>query len=209
MAYFPMFVDLKDELCIVIGGGMVACRKIRVLLEFEAEVVVVAPEFCECVMVLKDKITLINKFYEATDIKDAFLVIAATDDIQLNTRISRECKGLRIPVNVVDKKEECSFIFPAYVKKGAITVGITSSGKSPVISKRIKSRIKEVIPDYMEELVEILGDIRDEVQFLFEQEAERKLVYKQLVELGCLKQGKLTKTDIQDVIKRVKENQEI
>ncbi len=206
MAYFPMFVDLKDEVCIVIGGGMVAYRKIKALLEFEAEVVVIAPEFCECVRSLKNKITMINKSYETTDIKAAFTVIAATDDIYLNTRISKECRELKIPVNVVDKKEECSFIFPAYVKKGAITVGVTSSGKSPIISQRIKNKIKEVIPDYMEELVEILGDIRDEVQLSFEQEEERKQVYKQLVELGCLKQGKLTKTDIQDIIKKIKVN---
>ncbi len=204
MAYFPMFMDLKNELCIVIGGGMVAYRKIKALLEFEAEVTVIAPGFCEAVLALENKVTTKYKTYETPDIKDAFLVIAATNDFGLNARVSRECRELKIPVNVVDIKEECSFIFPAYVKKGAITVGVTSSGKSPIISRKIKQKINEIIPDYMDELVDYLGSIREEVQLSFDQEEKRKKVFKQLVELGCLKHGKLTDTDVLEIIQKEK-----
>jgi precorrin-2 dehydrogenase / sirohydrochlorin ferrochelatase len=206
VAYFPMFMELKNELCIVIGGGMVAYRKIKALLEFEAKVIVIAPEFCENILGFGNQIITKYKLYETADITEAFLVIAATNDTNLNTRISTECRELKIPVNVVDIKEECSFIFPAYIKKGAITVGVTSSGKSPIISQKIKKKIKEVIPDYMEELVDFLGDAREEVLLSFDQEVKRKNVFKQLVELGCLKQGKLTDRDVQEIIRKEKEN---
>ncbi len=206
MAYFPMFVELNNKLCIVIGGGRVAYRKIRALLDFEAKVIAIAPEFCESILTLENQIITKYKSYDTSDIKEADLVIAATSDPDLNKRISRECMEHKIPVNVVDVKEECSFIFPAYVKKGALTVGVTSSGKSPVISQKIKKKINEIIPDYMEELVEILGEAREEVKLSFDREEKRKKVFKQLVELGCLKQGKLTETDIREIIQREKEN---
>lgn len=206
MAYFPMFVDLKNELCIIVGGGQIAYRKIRALLEFEAKVTVIAPEFCEDITALGYKITKKKKGYETIDIKEAFLVIAATDDFDLNQRISGECKKEKIPVNVVDIKEECGFIFPAYVKKGDITVGVTSSGKSPIISQKIKKKIQETIPDYMAGLVDFLGNVREEVKLSFEEEEKRKKVFKQLVELGCLKHGKLTDEDVLEIILKEKEN---
>ncbi len=208
MAYFPMFMDLKDELCVVIGGGMIAYRKITALLEFEAKVTVIASEFCDAILDLENKITAKNKRYEPQDIGDAFLVIAATNDSGLNARVSGDCREFKIPVNVVDIKDECSFIFPAYVKKGAITVGVTSSGKSPIISQKLKNKIDEIIPDYMDELVDYLGSVRKEVQSSFEQEEKRKKVFKQLVELGCLKQGKLTDTDVSEIIRNEKNRAE-
>ncbi|MGB8453746.1 MAG: bifunctional precorrin-2 dehydrogenase/sirohydrochlorin ferrochelatase [Anaerocolumna sp.] len=206
MAYFPMFMELKNELCVVIGGGLVAYRKIKALLEFDASVAAVAPEFCESILALEGQIITKYKLYDTSDIAEAFLVIAATNDIDINTRISMECREHKIPVNVVDIKKECSFIFPAYVKKGAITVGVTSSGKSPIISQKIKKKIKENIPDYMEELVEFLGDVREEVRLSFDQETKRKNVLKQLVEFGCLNHGKLTEMDVQEIIRKEKEN---
>lgn len=208
MAYFPMFIELKDEACIVVGGGTVAYRKIKALLEFEAKVTVVAPEFCANITALEKNIIKKQKTYETSDIEEAFLVIAATNDFDLNQRISRECRERKIPVNVVDLKEECSFIFPAYVKKGDITAGVTTSGKSPIISQKIKKKMNEIIPDYLTELVDYLGNIREEIQSSFEEEERRKKVFKQLVELGCLKHGKLTDEDVREIIKNEKENGE-
>lgn len=200
-----MFVELKDKLCIVVGGGMVACRKINALLEFEAKVVVIAPRFCPELLDIESKVAIRYKSYETSDIGEATLVIAATDDVNLNKRISSECNSRRIPVNVVDVKKECSFLFPAYIKKGSITVGVTSSGKSPMISQRIKKNINDIIPDYLEDLVEILGEIREEVKLSFDNEAMRKNVFRQLVELGYSNQGKLTRIEIENIIQKEKD----
>jgi len=195
-----MFVELKNELCIIVGGGMVAYRKIKALLEFEAKVVVIAPKFCENILSLQGEITLLNKEYKTSDIEGASLVIAATNDFGLNKRISSECKERKIPVNVVDVQKECSFIFPAYIKKGAITVGVTSSGKSPLISQRIKKDINNIIPDYLEDLLEILGDVREEVKMNFDTEEMRIKVFKQLIDLGCSNYGKLSRTEIENIL---------
>lgn len=204
MAYFPLFVDLKGKRCIVIGGGIVAYRKVKALLEFEAAVTVVSPKFCEAIIEIQD-ISRECKNYDKKDIEKADIVIAATNDAILNKNIAKDCKEHNIPVNVVDIQEDCSFIFPAYIKKGAITVGVTSSGKSPVISQRIKKSIQEVLPDYMEELVDLLGEIREEVKASYATEEERKKVFKQILEAGCLKQGKLTQEEV-DVILRKNSN---
>lgn len=198
-----MFVDLKNQPCIVIGGGIVAYRKIKALLEFEAKVTAVALRFCDSILQL-EMLERKQKNYETTDIENAFLVIAATDDNILNERISRECRERKIPVNVVDKKEECSFIFPAYVKKGDITAGVTTSGKCPLISGKIKNKIDEVIPDYLEELVTYLGSIREDIKSTFEDEESRKRVISQLIELGCNKHGKIQDEDVKKIMEEEK-----
>jgi precorrin-2 dehydrogenase / sirohydrochlorin ferrochelatase len=197
-----MFIDLKEKRCVVIGGGSVAYRKIKALLEFEAEVTVVSTAFCDKVRTLSN-ITRECKSYEIADIEKADIVIAATNNISLNKSIASDCNNRKIPVNVVDMQEDCSFIFPAYIKKGAITVGVTSSGKSPVISQTIKKSIEEIVPDYMEELVILLGEIREEVKASFSTEEERKRVYKKIVEIGCIKQGKLTKEEVNLILTKM------
>ena len=120
MAYIPIFYEIKDRICLVVGGGSVAYRKIRALLDFEAKVVCVAEQVCEDVLRLSEaqesgRLDLICKSYEPADCDGKALVIAATDDVQLNHRIAEYCKDRGILVNAVDQKEDCTFIFPSYV----------------------------------------------------------------------------------------------
>ena len=145
-----------------------------------------------------------EKEYEESDIEGAALVIAATNNSLLNKSIATICKAKNIPINVVDVQEECSFIFPAYIKKGAVTVGVTSSGKSPMISQRIKSEVEKVLPDYLEKLVDVLGQSRELVKSAFETEAERKHVYSRLIKLGIDNDGNLEQSDIKEVIETEK-----
>ncbi|BCJ95367.1 siroheme synthase [Anaerocolumna cellulosilytica] len=214
MAYFPMFVDLKDKLCIIVGGGAVAYRKIKALLEFEARILVIAPNCIDKVYGLKDSLSqeqliIALRNFDSGDVCKADLVIAATDDITLNKSIAKECRHKNIPVNVVDVQEECSFIFPAYIKRGAVTIGVTSSGKSPVISQRLKKSIAEQLPEYLEDLADILGEARDLVKKSFDTEAERKKVYIALIEAVENQNGKLSPKQIKDVIQReMKKNQD-
>jgi len=207
MAYFPMFVDLKDKLCIVVGGGAVAYRKIKALLEFEARILVIAPKCIDKIYRLKDslppkQLVITERNFEAGDTYKAYLVIAATDDLVLNKKIAEECRQKNIPVNVVDVQEECSFIFPAYIKRGAVTIGVTSSGKSPVISQRLKKSIAEQLPEYLEDLADILGEARELVKKSFDTEAERKKVYIALIEAAEKQNGKLQPEQITDIIHR-------
>lgn len=208
MAYFPMFVELNGKKCLIIGGGKVALRKAVALLDFEASLTVVAdriiPEFRELEASHKPFVELIGRAYKEEDLQEAFLVIAATDDKELNRRISADCKAKGIPVNVVDVKEECSFIFPAYVRKKSITVGITSSGNSPVLTQQIKKTVEKHLPDYIGLLSDKMGNARKLVKSEFHTERERKQVYIRMAEIGEKKEGNLTEEDICDIIEEMK-----
>jgi precorrin-2 dehydrogenase / sirohydrochlorin ferrochelatase len=200
MPYFPMFVNLEEKQCVIIGGGIVAFRKVEALLEFGADITVVAKEVCEQIELLKDRVRIELKDYHTQDIEKAYLVIAATNDTVLNNRISKEAEIRKIPVNVVDVLEECSFIFPAFLKRGDVAIGITSSGKSPIISQRIKRIIDKALPPFLEELTITLGNIRQHVKTVFPLEEQRKNVLRKIVDKGFSQQGKLEKEDIVTII---------
>lgn len=204
MPYFPMFINIEEKECVIIGGGMVAFRKVEALLEFGASITVVAKDICEQIDALKDKINIKQKDYQTADIEEAYLVIAATNDTDLNTRISKEAGNRKIPVNVVDVLEECSFIFPAFLKKGDVAIGITSSGKSPIISQRIKKIIEKALPPFLEELTVTLGNVRQTVKNSFPLEKQRKRVLSKLVDSGFLHQGKLEKEVIETILEEEK-----
>ena len=168
MAYFPMFVDLTDKKCIVAGGGNVAARKIAVLVGFGVKVQVVAPEICEELadmiridpraerrvehsgeeMGSRGLIVWIKRCFEEYDLKDADLVIAATDDRDLNHRIAVMAKSRGQQVDSATDKNDCSFLFPAVVRRGESVVGISSSGSSPALTAELKRRIEQIIPEF-------------------------------------------------------------
>lgn len=207
MPYFPMFIDMEEKECVIIGGGLVAYRKVEALLEFGARITLVALEVCTEIEYLKNKIHIKIKNYETTDIEQAYIVIAATNDMDVNSRISREARERKIPVNVVDVLEECTFIFPAYLKKGDIAIGITSSGKSPIISQRIKKIIDKALPPFLEELTNTLGNVRQSVKTIFPLEEQRKRVLKKIVDNGFLNQGRVAKEDIEAIVEEEKKFQ--
>ncbi|MDF2800906.1 MAG: siroheme synthase [Anaerocolumna sp.] len=207
MPYFPMFIDIEDKECVIIGGGLVAFRKVEALLEFGANITVVAREACGEIQGLNNAISIKLKDYDTADIENAYIVIAATNDTDLNTRISREAGELKIPVNVVDVLEECTFIFPAYLKKGDVAIGITSSGKSPIISQRIKKIIDKALPPFLEELTTTLGNVRQTVKSIFPLEEQRKRVLRKIVDNGFLHQGKVASGDIETIIEEEKKLQ--
>ena len=146
MAYFPMFVNLKDQLCLVVGGGMVAYRKVKVLLDFEARVVVVGENICDKIYEIAKKsnqLELQKKCFEDADCDNMFMVIAATDDKELNHHIVGICNSKGIMVNAVDQKEDCSFIFSSYIKEKNLIAAFSSGGNSPVLAQYLKSQEKE------------------------------------------------------------------
>lgn len=200
MAYFPFFVDIKHKKCCIIGGGIVAYRKIEALLEFEADITVIAPYFCDEIMKLGDKLKLIDRTFLETDVEDAFFVIAATDNPDVNTAISDACFKRNILINAVDEIDKCNFLFPAYMKRGAISIGVTTSGKSPVLAGQIKKNIAESLPEYYGDLVETLGEYRDYVKSKVVSVETRSAIFKELARLGIENNGKITANDVDYVI---------
>lgn len=204
MAYFPMFIQLKGRKCLIVGGGKVALRKIKVLKDFEAEVTVVAPDMIEQIRQMND-ICRIFRSFEEKDLKSVELVVAATDDKKENHRISQFCMKQNIPVNAVDQKEDCSFIFPSYIKEGEVVGAFSSSGQSPVITQYLKKKIRPTLTKQLGQISESLGEMRQVVKKLVWPEKRRKVLYKELLNLSLEKNMPLDHDIIEQIILKYNE----
>ena len=148
--YFPMFIDIADKKILVAGGGTIALRRIRTLLKFGADIHVIAPDLCEELTQLEEegKITAEHREYRAGDIDDSQIVLAATDDHEVNRKIWEECRAAGIIVNVADDKKLCDFYFPSVVMTDEAVIGINSGGADPSITKKIRRKIEKMFISY-------------------------------------------------------------
>ena len=201
MAYFPMFVQLKNKKCLVIGGGRIALRKIEVLKDFEADVTVIAPEMIPQIRQI-DKIRRIFRTFMEKDFKEAELVVAATDDPKVNSEISKICMQQKIPVNAVDQKEDCSFIFPSYVKEGEVVAAFSSGGQSPLITQYLKEKIKPDLNEELGQIAQILGSLRSLAKSCIATEQERKAFYRELLQIGLEDIDSLEEQRINEIIQK-------
>ena len=189
MAYFPMFVDMTERECLIVGGGNVAYRKVMVMLDFGAKVTVVAEDICDELRKLtiddtankENRITFIKRRFERKDCDGMEMVIAATDDNALNHEIAEYCKANGIMVNAVDQKADCSFIFPSYIKEKNLVAAFSSGGNSPVLTQYLKGKEQEILTPFLGELNEYMGQIREKVIAQYDTEAERKRVFKEIL----------------------------
>lgn len=143
MAYFPMFIDIEKKKCLVAGGGTVALRKVRVLLDFGAQITVVAPQIDPQILQLTGNVCVKERTFEPEDLKECVLVVAATDDVTENHRIARMAQKKHIPVNAVDQQEDCSFYFSVLSETPGSGGGFFQCGKQSgahTVFKRIFER---------------------------------------------------------------------
>jgi len=176
MDHLPIFINIRKKPCVVIGGGDIALRKINLLLKAQAKVDCLSPLFCKGIKNLsKDgHITLINKSFDQTDIKDYSIIIAATDDSSVNSSISAIAQVKKIPVNVVDSPELSSFIMPSIVDRSPLIIAVSSSGKAPVLSRMIRAKLETVIPSAYGILADIAGEYRQKVKDRFSTIKDRR-----------------------------------
>ncbi|MDG2353912.1 MAG: siroheme synthase CysG [Gammaproteobacteria bacterium] len=176
MNYLPIFIDIKQKPCLVIGGGDIALRKINLLLKADAAVTCVSTECCDGIkkLVKNNKIIHIEKAFEATDINTQMLIISATDDSTLNAQVSVLAKAANIPVNVVDSPELCSFVMPSIVDRSPIVIAISSAGKAPVLARLIRAKLESTIPHAYGKLAELAGNFRDQVKAKFNNIEDRR-----------------------------------
>lgn len=193
MAYFPMFVDMKNKNCLIVGGGFVALRKARMMLEFEANVRVITPVLVKELYEIKG-IAVEEREFSFCDLEEQDMVIAATNLVDLNREIAEECKKRGIPVNVVNLPEAGSFICPAYEKTGSVVAAFSSGGKNPAITQYLKRKIRPWMTDKLAEQAEYLGVIRPKVKQRLKEKGKRKLAYEQLLAF-CQKENRLPKEE--------------
>lgn len=200
MAYFPMFVDLKNKNILIVGGGKVALRKLEKLLPFEGYITVAAPEI-EPELLSAGAADIIMKPFCASMLKGQDMVIAATDDEKLNHKIAALCKDKKIPVNVVDNINECSFIFPSVIKQGKLSIGISTSGSSPSAAGYLKDKISDVVPEYLPKVLEYLESLRDKVKKRFNDESKRAECFKALFEKCMEEKRELSEEEFENLVR--------
>ncbi|MDR3284037.1 MAG: bifunctional precorrin-2 dehydrogenase/sirohydrochlorin ferrochelatase [Treponema sp.] len=164
MPYFPLFIDITDSACAIIGGGHIAERRAKTLLEFGARPAIIAPELSSALQALAREglVSLKKREYAGSeDIQGALLVCAATNDHELNVRIARDARKAGIPVNVADAPALCTFFFPALVRRGELVAGITTSGSCPALASRLRRGLEAAWPaDWDKALEELAGQRR-------------------------------------------------
>ena len=176
MDHLPIFINVRQNPCLVIGGGDIALRKINLLIKAQAKVNCLSPLFCEGITNLSQSgdVNLIQKRFESDDIKDYAIIIASTDDSSVNALISKSAKKARIPVNVVDSPELSSFIMPSIVDRSPVIIAVSSAGKAPVLSRMIRAKLETVIPSAYGVLAEIAGEYRQKVKDRFSKIKDRR-----------------------------------
>ncbi len=181
MDFLPIFMDVKGRLCLVVGGGEVAVRKAGVLLDAGASVRVVAPEIDER-LAAREGVAAIRATFSAQHLEGATLVIAATDDRDVNRQVSELARSKNIPVNVVDDPDLCSFIMPAILDRSPLMVAFSSGGASPVLTRMMRGKLEALIPQNYSRLAAFAERFRERVKTQVTNPAKRRIFWENALE---------------------------
>jgi len=184
VSFYPVMLDLSGKDCLVVGGGRVALRKVTGLLRADAVVTVIASHFNPHFSLLAKRITMVTRSFSENDIQKKYtLIIGATDTPAINTAISRKAAMLGIPCNIVDQPELCSFIVPAIVNRGNITIAVSTNAASPRLSRYIKKKIADIIGTEYSQLASYMAEIRIRARSLLSDPQYRCLFWKELFDI--------------------------
>ena len=187
MAYFPFFVDLEGKNGLIVGGGAVAARKVQKLLPYGPRLTVAAPEISPEIEALPG-LTLLRRPFSPAMLEEKFFVIAATDSPGTNHEAAALCRERGILVNVADDREHCTFLFPALLKRGDLSAGISTAGASPSAAVWVKERLDAEIPENFGTLLAYLAGLRPVVRERVPDGAGRGAAFSRLF-AACLEEG--------------------
>ena len=181
--FYPVNLNLDNMEIIIVGGGNVALRKCMNFLDFGKSVTVLAPKFDSRFLELGNKVDLINDIFKEEYIDKFDIVVAATDDKEVNEEIACICRKKSKLINVVDSRDLSDFTVSSYVKRGDLLIGISTGGKIPALSSKIRGELEEIYDESFAEYVDLLGELREKIIKKYEDKTERKEVLKALVKL--------------------------
>lgn len=181
--FYPVNLNLDNMEIIIVGGGNVALRKCMNFLDFGKSVTVLAPEFDSRFLELGNKVDLISDIFKEEYIDKFDIVVAATDDKEVNEEIACICRKKSKLINVVDSRDLSDFTISSYVKRGDLLIGISTGGKIPALSAKIRRDLEEIYDESFAEYVDLLGELREKIIKKYEDKTERKEVLKALVKL--------------------------
>jgi len=184
MKQLPIFIDVRDRRCLVVGGGEIATRKISLLLKADAQVLVVAPGLCSRLAELHASGTIAweKAEFSPRHLDQAWLAIAATDDGAVNLAVSQAAQGRDIPVNVVDQPALCTFTMPSIIDRSPVVVAISSGGEAPVLSRLLRARLETLIPAAYGRLAALAGKFRKQVQQQLPEGSARRVFWENVFE---------------------------
>jgi len=210
MEYYPLNLSLKNKKCVVLGAGHVALRKVKRLLECGGRVLVVGQEILPELknLLKKKKVIFKNKKASLKDLAGSFLVVSATDDRKLNALVSAYCLKRNILVNVVDSPKECNFILPSILRKGNLTISVSTDGVSPALAKKIRQDIQKRFGLEYAKLLHLIKDIRPAVLKKIKNPRARNIFWKKIFQpktVALFKKSKLqAKKRIGEYLKNAK-----
>jgi precorrin-2 dehydrogenase/sirohydrochlorin ferrochelatase len=195
MKTYPVcLIGMQARRAVVVGGGTVAARKAKDLLEAGGHVTVISPKLTPELQSLVDdgQVTLIRRTYRAGDLRDAFLVIAATDDGRVNQKVWHEAEQVGCLVNIVDDPARCNFITPAVIRHGDVTIAVSTGGTSPALARRLRERLEKLIGPEYGQLASLLAELRPQIQSRYKSHEDRVWAALRLVDsdlIDTIKQG--------------------
>jgi len=165
MGRYFISLELSGKLCLVVGGGQVAERKVYSLLECDASVRVVSPDLTPNLkaMVEASRILYRQGQYRTADLRDAFLVISATDDEEVNRKVAEDCSTRNLIVNIADDPEKCNFFVPAVVRRGSFAIAISTGGNSPLLARKIREELEITYGPQYGEFLDLIADLRQDI----------------------------------------------
>ena len=207
MQSLPIFFNVKNRHCVVIGGGDVAMRKTSMLLKAHAAITLISPDLCHEIQALVDdkKIKYTQANFDSAQLDGACLVIAATDDEAVNQAVSSSAQVANIPVNVVDSPALCTFTMGSIIDRSPIVIAVTSNGNAPVLARYIRTKIETMLPAAYGRIAAIAGEFRDQVKAKFATTQSRRIFWEEvlqgpLVERVLSGQEQSAKTYLQGVL---------
>ena len=183
MDFLPIFYNLKEKSCLVVGGGGVAARKVGLIQQAGAHITVVAPELSHelAQYVAQGVVRHLDREFQESDLDGQALVISATDDQLINQRVSKQAKARNIPVNVVDNPALCSFILPSIVDRSPVQIAVSTGGASPVLARLLRSRLESCTPAAYGRLASLVESFRSQVKQRFKRIEERRSFWEQVL----------------------------
>lgn len=183
MRYYPVNLNIKNRHCLVVGGGRVGLRKVKTLIECGAFVTVISPEIGDELRSLSTNtgITIKQRPYLSTDLANMFLVIGATDNEDLNRKISEDAENANILCNIADRPEICNFILPAVIRRGDLMMTVSTSGKSPAFAKKLKNDLENEFGEEYAELLRLMGAVRKKLLSVKHAPEAHKHLFEQLI----------------------------
>jgi precorrin-2 dehydrogenase/sirohydrochlorin ferrochelatase len=201
MRYYPIQLDIRNRPCLVVGGGAVGTRKVNGLLACRARVTVVSREATDELKdaAAKGRITLRLGEYADSDMEGMFLVVGATDDEELNRRVSADAEGRRVLCNIADRPAECSFILPAVIARGDLVITVSTSGKSPALAKKLRLSLGRQFGEEYAVLLDLLGAIRKRLLAEAHAPEAHKPLFEKIVDsdiLELIRDGRMQAVDL-------------